>query len=40
MLLVLRTLNVFQTKFKTVPQRIHPLRRTGEVKDIEYEKVS
>ncbi|MBC7486451.1 MAG: hypothetical protein H7282_06845 [Cytophagaceae bacterium] len=39
MLLVLRTLNVFQTRFKTIPQRVHPLRRTGDVQDIDYEKL-
>jgi hypothetical protein len=40
MLLVLRALNVFQAKFKTVPQRVQPLRRTGDVQDIEYEKIN
>jgi hypothetical protein len=40
MLLVLRALNVFQTvKLKPAPQRANALRRTGDIQDINYERV-
>jgi len=40
MLLVLRALNVFQTRqLKPATQRVYPLRRTGDVQDIDFEKI-
>jgi hypothetical protein len=40
MLLVLRALNVFETRLKPTPQRVVPKHRNQEIVDVDYEKVS
>ncbi|MDB5272914.1 MAG: hypothetical protein JWO58_1281 [Chitinophagaceae bacterium] len=40
MLLVLRALNIFESRLKPAPQRVIPKQqRNGEIVDIDYEKV-